>query len=108
MSNNKSDTTAELVTLVLSLMIFPFSILWNGFVMAKLWLWFISQPFEVVEINTWHAAGITCIVRITTYVAKEINSEQSAYEWFAVAVMTAALYPAITLGVGAIVKAFAF
>ena len=38
----------------------------HGFVLAKMWAWFIV-PLGVIPIKTLHAAGIVAVVKILTY-----------------------------------------
>lgn len=40
-----------------------------GFIIAKLWLWFILGRFTDLQVNMWHAVGLMLFISIFSYVA---------------------------------------
>ena len=86
------------------------SSLFRGFVLAKMWLWFIV-PFGVLELGVVHAIGLSLLVSFLTYQhdAKEEKkkSESSSFgEILLQGFIVANMYSAIVWGMGAIVHSF--
>ena len=40
--------------------------LYKGFVIVKLWNWFIT-PLGIIQINLWHALGVMVLFKLLTY-----------------------------------------
>lgn len=54
----------------------PFMAILNGFVMYKLWLWFMVEPFEAPPIGIAHMIGLSvCIGLIAQYFKKESDDK---------------------------------
>lgn len=56
---------ARFLGIIYFLLLLPFAA-WNGFVLSKLWTWFVS-PLGVSHITIWQGAGLSLIVRFLTY-----------------------------------------
>jgi len=82
--------------------------LFRGFVLAKMWLWFIV-PFGVVELSVVHAIGLSLIVSFLTFQqgAEKKQEERASFgEKLAAAFIAGNLYTAVVWGLGALVHAF--
>lgn len=108
MSEKKHDTSEELAVLILTLVLLPFAFWWWGFVLAKLWLWFLAQPLDLPTLNPWHAIGIALLVKLAMFRTESPDTEKSPLERFGLWFLNVAIYPAVILGFGALAKAFAF
>lgn len=81
-TNRKIEVMDVLVALVLSIMAIPIFILFNGFIIMKLWLWFIV-PLGVPILTIWHAFGIASFVNFfkyglsTKYDVKQMDKDKS-------------------------------
>jgi hypothetical protein len=91
---------------LLALALIPVSIAWRGFVIAKLWVWFVV-PLGLAEIGMWHAAGLSALVAwvtdssaLTTQDDKKTPRERILY-----GVGVAALAPLLAWGIGAVIHA---
>jgi hypothetical protein len=74
---------------------------WSGFVLARLWAWFVV-PLGVPAIGTWHAAGLSVLVSWMTGVVSRNDGERTATE----SLVLMAFVPAIVWGIGALYHAF--
>jgi uncharacterized membrane protein len=94
-----SDPAIFLLLLLLAL---PSS-LWCGFVLTRLWTWFV-MPLGVPAVEIWQAAGIALLV---SWLTKQQQPEDKApaSERAVKAIATAALTPLLVWAVGAIFHA---
>ena len=75
---------------------------WSGFVISKLWEWFVS-PLGVPHLSVWHAAGVSVLIRLlTTDAAILPTQERTPAEKFGFMLGWAVLLPALSLGFGAL------
>ena len=92
---------------VLSFAIAVPSIMWRGFVLAKLWAWFVV-PLGLPVIGMWHAAGLA---GLTAYVADSAalhnrqDDGKTPRERFLYAAGFAAVAPLLVWGAGALIHA---
>lgn len=100
MSTDDNDGAAVLLTLLLM----PLSIVWKGFVLTKLWAWFVV-PLGLPEIGIANAYGI-CLLLVLFTVTKKPDSENVTMERFASSAFFALFLPLATWGLGAAVHAF--
>lgn len=89
------------------LILFPAVLLWRGFVLSKLWLWFLV-PLGAPVIVAWHAAGICLVMsmftnRGTDQVADAEIAKRSNGEKLWRAMFDMFMLPLIFLGVGWVV-----
>lgn len=105
--STKSDDNDVFYAILLVALVLP-SILWRGFVIAKLWAWFVV-PLGVVEISAWHAAGLSGLiawVADSTAYRNAKDDKKTAGEQFAYACGMALLAPLLAWAMGAVVHAF--
>jgi hypothetical protein len=81
--------------------------IWSGFVLTKLWAWFIVPTFALVPLTLAPAIGVALVVSYLTHQSRpSTKSDKDAAEQFIESVVLGLLYPAIVLFVGWIVSFF--
>ncbi len=90
------------VFLISTLLTLPFAA-WYGFVLSKLWAWFIV-PLGVPRLVLWQAAGIYLLARFLT-TDTNAQKDREPIEVLARGIAFGVLTPAMTLGCGAIYHA---
>ena len=48
--------------ILLSILLFPLSLVWNGFVFTKLWVWFVAPTFDLPILSIPTAIGIQVLI----------------------------------------------
>ena len=48
--------------ILLSILLFPLSLVWNGFVFTKLWAWFVAPTFDLPILSIPTAIGIQVLI----------------------------------------------
>lgn len=79
------------------------STLTYGYAFCKLWLWFIAGPFGIIPITLGQAVGIRFVIGFVTTNHTKKNKEEFT-DLLARAAFTAIVYPALTLGIAAIIN----
>lgn len=113
---NKNLTLGGCFGLILYLVIItPLLAIWNGFVLSKLWTWFVV-PLGVNQISIPHAMGISTLVGlflsgiVLTLAQIKSNMEDKDEDQLLVALMTSFLFgiivPLLAWGFGAIYHYF--
>lgn len=88
------------------LLIVPNS-LWSGFVISKLWAWFIVPTFAVPPLSIIAAIGVFLVVSaFHPSKFKKAKKDDEQIQTFIEATVFNLLWPAIFLGVGAFWKMF--
>lgn len=87
---------AGAIALPLTFALVPLLMLWNGFAIAKLWLWF-GQPVFGLHLSTFHAAGLVLFARLLCIPTHGFTPQYKGMAAFFAAIST----PAIALGLGA-------
>lgn len=90
----------KLSLLAFLLLLLPSSAIWSGFVLHKLWAWFVV-PLGVAPVSTAHAIGLTCVLGLFTRLPKEDFIERIGRK-----AGTAFMVPALVLFFGWIVTFF--
>jgi hypothetical protein len=98
-------------SLVISLILVPFTLAWYGYVAHVMWAWFLVPIFGLPAISVTQAIGLRTTVQflITTALKqpKDMNDEERLGE-FIWGVLCDVFVPALVLLVGWVVKHFAF
>lgn len=93
-----------LATVLTTLIVTP---IWRGFVLCKLWTWFVVSTFGVVALNIPQAIGISLISSFLTYQYDEYeDKEKSSTEKMVRLTSICVFSPAFALLIGWIVKGF--
>jgi hypothetical protein len=83
----------------------PAAIIWRGFVLAKLWAWFIV-PLGVIPIGLVHAAGISTLIGMLTFTGRDDDEDKSLAGRLGSAIGTMAVAPALFWLFGAVIHSF--
>ncbi len=80
------------------------SVIWSGFVLSQLWVWFIVPVFHAPQLTIPIAIGISMTV---SYLTRQLDTakDKEKNEWWEVIVLALA-YPTITLILGWTVHLF--
>ncbi len=90
---------------LLALILFaPVSTVWRGYVLCKLWLWFIVTTFGANPLSLPQAIGLSSVVSFLTFqVNHDARQDKSDTEKTVEIIIFGALYPACALFAGWIV-----
>lgn len=107
----KEDRIGRWLVFFTSLGLLAPSLMWSGFVLAKLWAWFVVPSFAVSPLTMPYAIGLTLIAnRLTTQRASiEDAKTRSLEEWiqYTLRLVFGCIFgPLLALGVGAAVASF--
>ncbi len=83
----------------------PLSYIWNGYVLACLWSWFVVTPFDAPKISIPVAIGIGLIANLLTSSLRAKDS-RDADEVYIASLGHSFLVPLVALIAGAITKGF--
>jgi hypothetical protein len=79
--------------------------LWKGYVLSLLWLWFVVAAFGAPALSIPAAIGIYNLIGLITFrYQREPKDERELSEKVIESFMLAAIVPAASLAVGAIVR----
>ena len=93
-----------ITTVLITLIVSP---IWRGYVLSKLWLWFIVSTFGAAPLGIAQSIGLALVVSFLTHQADSYeDKEKSANAKIAQAVAITFLSPAMALLIGWIVKGF--
>lgn len=93
--------------LTTTLLIMVYTVLMNGWALAKLWAWFIVPTFSAPPLSIPAAIGVSLVVSYLTFHAKTDDKDEE--DWVDILIrgaLVGTLKPLFALGVGAIVAAF--
>lgn len=94
------NTTTIIATLIVSQ-------IWRGYILSKLWLWFIVSIFGADPLGIAQSIGLALVVSFLTHQPNSYEDEKkSANGKLARVAKVALLSPAISLLIGWIVKGF--
>jgi len=85
------------ITALLGLVLIPLAVMWKGFVLSKLWGWFIVDKFELPALTIAQAIGLAIVVGMFTYTRSKDDEEWMPY-------VIAFVGPLMSLFVGWIVQ----
>lgn len=80
--------------------------IWRGYVLSKLWTWFIQDKFGLPAIGIATAIGISYIVTLLTYQYYYIKDERTEDQKIASGFLILIFIPLLSLIFGSIVKNF--
>lgn len=102
----RSDEDASTVVfgVILLFLLIPFSAVWRGFVLTKLWAWFVV-PFGPEPIGIAHAIGLSLAVVVFANTTKP-EDDKPFKEQVVGAIAKATVTPAFVWLMAAIVHAF--
>ncbi len=104
MKEESKSTVESLVYLLVLLVLLVPASMWNGFVVSKLWEWFVV-PIGIAPIGMVGAMGIFLIVS-SVRGFRHRHDERSVEDKIIASIFTATFAPAIALGLGALYKTF--
>lgn len=99
MSKDKDGCATAILALVGFFVAIPLGVMWKGFVLTKLWGWFIVSRFGLPPLSVAQAIGLAVVVGMFTHIRTKENEDEP---WVPYAVMF--LGPLISLFMGWIVK----
>ena len=100
-----NNGTAKLLVAIIFLLLVPFAAIWRGFVLAKLWGWFIT-PFDVAQIGLAHAIGLSLALSMFVHASKKTETDEAGIEKLIEPAIMMALGPAMFWLFGAIIHSF--
>jgi hypothetical protein len=84
-----------------------FGSIWNGYVLAILWRWFVVKPFGAPALTVATAIGISLVVGYLTH-QRQVDTDAEKAKSMEMRLMEALLWmllkPAFALAVGAVVR----
>lgn len=92
------------LTILYMLVVIPASLIWNGFVLTKLWLWFAVPMFGVAPLTIPAAIGIAMMVSYLTHQYQQENKEEDGIERMIKQTLLMIFKPAVALLFGWIVS----
>lgn len=103
MSNE--DGASKALGCILMIIAIPLSALASGFVLVRMWAWFVMPVFAVSPLSIGYALGIALIVSYMTYQGNNncTQKPRSALEAGGEMLVTALLRPLFTLAIGYII-----
>lgn len=101
MSTDTKKSDAQVGGLALYLLLVVPLAAWCGYVVSRLWTWFVV-PLGVPHVGVWHAAGICALVDLFIFSPTMAREKKSHSDLISYAIVA----PAITLGMGALFHAF--
>lgn len=104
--NDVSDSTAAgCACLLVGIPLFVLHLPWYGFVLSKLWGWFLVPMLGAPAIGIVGALGVSLVIEFITN--QGTNSQtQSPYEMLATSIVHEFVYPAMMLFIGWIIQLF--
>lgn len=87
---------------IVALLLLPFLVAWNGFVLTCLWSWFVVHAFNIPDISVAEACGIVLIVSWLTAHGNTRKSKDKPLEQEA----RSAFLALFMLGFGALINLF--
>jgi len=92
------------VTLVIIIFI---NSIWSGYVLSKLWAWFVVTTFSLPEISIATAIGLALIIGYLTKGEEKVDTENKEFgELFLEATFKGLMKPTISLGIGWVITLF--
>lgn len=95
MSKGKEGCIAALIGLA----VIPLAVMWKGFVLAKLWGWFLVDKFGLPALTIAQAIGLAIVVGMFSYIRAK-DDEDEVWQPFVLAF----LGPLVSLFAGWIVQ----
>jgi hypothetical protein len=92
-----------LIALALAALIITVSAVWEGFVLTKLWAWFVVTTFGLPILTLLPAIGVGLVIDLVTPRGKQTKDTRDEGEQFEDAITYALFSPAIVLLVGWVV-----
>ena len=83
----------------------PFTLTWKGFVISKLWGWFLV-PLALPPIGIAHAVGISTLAALLTMKVTHKDAEKRTDKQTIDVIVLAVLWPLMALGIGFITQLF--
>ena len=80
--------------------------IWRGFVLTKLWIWFIVPVFHLPVLTLVPAIGLCFVVSYLTHQYQHDDGDRSQGDKFAGILGYGLMYPAIVLFMGWILQMF--
>lgn len=105
------DKVWKIITTIAStILLTSVSAIFRGFVLTKLWVWFVV-PFGVMQISLIHGIGISIIIGFLTYQQNAASGGNKDRDDTAAMVMVSTfiegiMYVAFAWGIGAVVHSF--
>ncbi len=97
---------ALIATCISFLALVPLS-MWRGFVLIKLWAWFVIPLFALPVLSLPAAMGISLVVGYLTHQAhKELSDKPDYTQLLATEISNGIVIPLFALAIGAIIHAF--
>lgn len=104
MADNKASHRA--LAALFALLSVPFTSVLYGFVLSRLWDWFVVVAFSAPHLGKAHAIGLATVVKLITYQSTADKEPDNTVEGILECVLKAVLIPAFALSSGWIVKQF--
>lgn len=102
-TNEEAKTGCAMIIATFALA--PFSMMWRGYVLTKLWAWFVVTRFSIPMIDLPSAIGLAVTVHFLTYQnIRTPKDERPLSEQMMATILSMALLPAFVLFIGWIVN----
>jgi uncharacterized membrane protein len=83
------------------------SSIWSGYVLSKLWSWFVVTTFSLPEIGVATAIGLALTIGYLTKGEEKADAEGKEFgELLLEAIIKALMKPTFTLGIGWVITVF--
>ena len=96
-----------LLLILLGIILTPLALIWRGWVLTKLWAWFVVPVFGLPALGIATAIGLSVVVGYLVYhMDDSVKVEREKWAAFGYPVSVMFLHPAIALGIGWMVTLF--
>ena len=89
-----------LIVLVYLCVLFPLGVMWSGYALSKLWVWFLVPALGVPALSIPAAIGLALVVSYMTHQPTRDDPDKDATEKAIEGAISLALKPAVALGFG--------
>lgn len=101
--DNKTDSPGCALA-ILQIAVAAPMVMWRGYVLSILWVWFVVKTFGVEPLSLPSAIGLSLIVSYLTHQMDFRKDERTTAEKFLSAMFAQTLWPALTLLSGWIIN----
>ena len=101
---SKETSASDLVGCIVSLVVWPIGTVARGYVLVKLWAWFVMPVFGLPALTIGYALGIACLLNyVTAQSADYVRPERTPREAAIFSILNALLTPVLVFAFGWIV-----
>lgn len=100
MASDKSSEAGCALVVIYAAAVVPLTAILQGWVLSKLWAWFIVSTFSLPQLGIGTAIGLSLVVRYLTYQHPHGDKDAGPFEAIIEAALFAIVFSLLTLGMG--------